>query len=108
MIRFENISVLKNNILVSEIEGGMQTKNGIIIPDDDMSERGIHPRWCKVVAVGPEVGDIAVGEWILVDHGRWSRGFEADFDGLVATFRWIDYKDVFVCQEEKPEGIETR
>ena len=72
-----------------------------------MVERGIKPRWCKVFKVGPDVEHIEKDDWILVDHGRWTRGFEANLEGHVATFRWIDYKDIFGVQKEKPENIST-
>lgn len=89
------------------METGMQYKNGIIIPDDNMEERGIHPRWCKVFAVGPDVTDINVNNWILVDHGRWTRAFDANVGGTIAKYRWVDYKDVLLVQDEKPESIVT-
>jgi co-chaperonin GroES (HSP10) len=107
MIRANELKVLRNNIIVSEIEGGMQTIRGIIIPDDDMKERGIKPRWCKVHKVGPDVHDIEKDDWILVEHGRWTRGYEADLEGVQATFRWIDHKDVLGVQKEKPQNIST-
>jgi co-chaperonin GroES (HSP10) len=107
MIHAKELKVLRNNIIVSEIEGGLQTIRGVIIPDDDMKERGVKPRWCKVHKVGPEVDNINAGDWILVDHGRWTRGFSANIEGHVATFRWIDYKDVLGVQSEKPKDIST-
>jgi co-chaperonin GroES (HSP10) len=107
MIRANELKVLKNNVIVSEIEGGMQTIRGIILPDDDMKERGIKPRWCKVFKVGPDVSDIQKDDWILVEHGRWSRGFEANLEGFEATFRWVDHKDILGVQKEKPQNIST-
>lgn len=107
MIEGSEIKVLKNNVLISEIEGGQQTINGVIILDDDMKDRGIKPRWCKVYATGPETFDIAKDDWILVDHGRWSRGFKAKFGDFESEFRWVDYNDILIVQSEKPSGINT-
>lgn len=107
MIQADNLNVLRSNVLVSEIEGGMQTIRGIIIPDDDMKERGIKPRWCKVHKVGPEVYGIEKGDWILVEHGRWSRGFEANIEGHESTYRWVEYIAILGAQKEKPENIST-
>lgn len=105
MMKINKVKLLRNNILVSEIEKGMQKVNGIIIPDDNMKDRGIKPRWCKVFAIGPKVYDIEVGMWILVDHGRWTRGFEAEISGETNMYRFVDFKDVLGVQWEKPEGI---
>ena len=58
------------------------TASGIILLGDDMEQRGIRPRWCRVIAKGPEQEDIEVGEWIYVEHGRWTRGFEVEMDAL--------------------------
>lgn len=103
-----NIKILKENILVSEIEAGEMHRNGIIIPDDNAKERGIRARWCKVFKVGPDITDIKKDDWILVDHGRWTYGFDAEFDGVEAEFRWVDYKDVMIVQSEKPDSIRTK
>lgn len=108
MIVASNFRPIKKTILVSEIESGMQYRNGIIIPDDDMKERGIHARWAKVAAIGPDVYDIEVGDWVLVEHGRWGRGIEMCIAGVEATYRNVDFDDLYVVQKEKPEGITTK
>lgn len=85
---------LHDKVFVTDLERGpMKTKSGIIIPDDNMSERGIRPRWGKVYAVGPDNVDIKVGEWILVEHGRWTDRIELDLDdGRVVMWR-VDFPD---------------
>ena len=70
-----DILPIKDHVLVSDMEfAQLVTEGGIIIPGDEGSSRGIHPRWGKVYSVGPEQTEIKKGEWILVDHGRWTRG----------------------------------
>ena len=72
-----DIKPLKKRVLVSDMHfGETKTKGGIILTDDDGSEGGIHPRWGKVYAIGDQQEDVKVGEWIMVSHGRWSRGFK--------------------------------
>jgi hypothetical protein len=39
-------------------------------------DQGIVPRWARVYSVGPEQEDIKVGQYVLVSHGRWTRGIE--------------------------------
>lgn len=67
----------KDNVLVSDMKfGERKTAGGLILPGDDMEQRGIRPRWCKVIAVGPQQEDVKPGEWVYVEHGRWTRGFD--------------------------------
>ena len=68
---------LRDGILVRNMEFGEQrTESGLIIASDDGKTSGIHPRWGEVIAVGNEQQDVQVGQFVLVSHGRWSRGFE--------------------------------
>jgi co-chaperonin GroES (HSP10) len=98
-----NIKPLKHSILVTDLEfGERRTLSGLIIPDDDGRESGVHPRWGKVYAVGNEVTDVAVGEWILISHGRWTRGVNLEKDGQTITVRMIDPNDILLVSDEKP------
>lgn len=95
----------KNNVLVTGMEFGERfTTGGLIIPGDDRTERGIHPRWALVVAVGPKQDAIKPGEWILVDHGRWTHGLDVTDPntGETMTVRLVDPKDIFMSMDEKP------
>jgi co-chaperonin GroES (HSP10) len=100
----KKIKPLKDKVLVTNIESGAKlTKGGIIIPDDDGKERGIRPRWAEVYAVGSEVKDIKVGQWVLVAHGRWSRGVDIDSGKHKQTIRQVDYPDaVLLVADAKP------
>ena len=102
---FRKITPTKNNILVKDMEfGERKTKSGLVLPGDDMEERGIRPRWCKVLAVGHKQKDVKEGEWILVSHGRWTRGLDITNPntGKSITVRLIDPKDVLLCSNEEP------
>ena len=92
------------NIIATDMEfGERKTTSGLILPGDDREERGIRPRWCKVVAVGHKNQDVNPGEWILVAHGRWSRGIDVTNDeGETTTIRMIDPKDVLIASNESP------
>lgn len=99
------ITALRKKVIVTNIESGARlTRKGIIIPDDDGKERGIRPRWAEVYAVGEEIDDIKVGEWILVSHGRWTRGMDIQTpDGKKVTIRGVDYPEgVLLVAETNP------
>jgi len=91
---------LRDGILVRNMEFGEQrTESGLIIASDDGKTSGIHPRWGEVIAVGNEQQDVQVGQYVLVSHGRWSRGFELNGE----TVRTVDPNDVLGIQDEAPE-----
>jgi len=107
-----DITPLKNRVLVSDMHfGETKSKGGIIIVDDDGTAEGIHPRWGKVYAVGRDQVDVKVGEWIMVAHGRWSRAFKlkkkevgsAGDIGVELEVRMIDENDILLVSDEEPD-----
>ena len=99
-----DIKPLKKRVLVSDMHfGETKTKGGIILTDDDGSESGIHPRWGKVYAIGDQQEDVKVGEWVMVSHGRWSRGFKVKKDGVELEVRMIDENDILLVSDDEPE-----
>lgn len=97
------IQALKGKVLVTDLDTGEQVlKSGIIIQDDNKKVAGVHPRWAKVHSVGEGVTGIEVGEYVLVDTGRWSRTIEVD--GLKLNL--IEYpKGVLLAAPEKPDYL---
>ena len=102
-----DILPIKDHVLVSDMEfAQLVTEGGIIIPGDEGSSRGIHPRWGKVYSVGPEQTEIKKGEWILVDHGRWTRGVTlVTDDGEELQVRRVDIKDILGTHDTKPKAV---
>ena len=98
-----DIVPLKKRVLVSNMKfGEVKTKGGIIMPDDDGSEHGIHPRWAKVYAVRSQQEDVNVGEWVMVAHGRWSRAFKVKKQDTELEVRMIDENDILLVSENDP------
>lgn len=96
------LSPLHDNVLVTEMNFEFRvTTSGIILPSDDGKNSGIRPRWGKVYAIGPKQKDVKVGQWILVDHGRWTRGIDIiDDSGQRKTIRKVDLKDILAVSDE--------
>lgn len=97
---------LHDKVLVTDMEFGEQkTKGGLVLLSDDGKDHGIHPRWARVYAVGPEHDEeYGVGDWVLVEHGRWSRGIEMEeSNGDKITIRLIDTNCVMLWDREKPD-----
>jgi len=102
-----NIKPLADKIFVSNMEFGMQkTASGLIIPGDDGKTQGIHPRWGKVWAIGEQQQDVSVGEWVLIEHGRWTRTVEYENeDGSVIEIRMVDNDAILLTADDKPSDI---
>ncbi len=42
---------------------------------ESMDKQVDHPRWVKVLAIGPQVTDVFVGDIVLVKELRWTKKF---------------------------------
>ena len=95
---------LHADILVEDMFfGEVKTASGIIITDDDMKDRGIHNRWAKIYAIGHQnKSDLEIGDWILIEHGRWSRAMKVD--GIDTTVRKVDPKAILLKSKSNPEA----
>lgn len=102
------IKPIKDKIIVSDMEFGMeQTNTGIFLPSDDGKSSGIHPRWGRVFAIGPEQKDVQVGDWVLLQHGRWSRGVKYQLEkGREVEIRLADKDAILLVSDERPsDGV---
>jgi co-chaperonin GroES (HSP10) len=101
------VTPLGDKILVSDMDFGMEkTASGIYVPSDDGKTQGIRPRWGKVWAVGPDQHDVKVGEWICIEHGRWTRKYEIEQeDGSILKIHGVDNKAVMMTADDKPSDI---
>lgn len=97
---------IKDHVLVSDMTFAEEvTASGLVIPSQNRKSGGIKPRWGKVYAVGPEQHDVKVDEWVLVEHGRWTRGMEIDNNGVTVTIRRIENSAILLVADEKPTDV---
>ena len=82
------------------------TAGGIVLLNDDTKSSGIRPRWAKVYAVGPEQTEVEVGQYILISHGRWTRGITVETPLGKQTLRKVDPNDILLVSDE-PVADET-
>lgn len=78
---------------------------GIVLLNDNGKSSGIRPRWGQVYAVGPEQHTVKVGEWVCVEHGRWTRGIDIEDEDGKQTLRRIDPKDIMISADERPDDV---
>jgi hypothetical protein len=101
--KVKSIRALKDHVLVADMNfDGRKLSSGIQLLNDDMRTAGIRPRWARVYAIGPAQQDITVGQWVLVSHGRWTRGIEIEDPAGEVTIRRIDPADVLLVSESEP------
>lgn len=90
----------------SPTKGVRKLSSGIILPDDDFTATGIHPRWFLVHKVGEENQDVKVGQYVLVAHGRWTRGFKVEEDDGLQELWMLDPEGILLVSDEKPSDFD--
>jgi co-chaperonin GroES (HSP10) len=95
---------IRDNVLITDMNFDVRiSKGGIVLPSDDGKSEGVRHRWGRVWAIGPRQKDVKVGEWILLEHGRWTRGVTVvEEDGNEIIIRRADLKAILAVSDEKP------
>ena len=101
--KISKLRPIADGVIVIDMNFGEQkTQSGLIIQSDNGKTHGIHPRWAQVYAVGNEQQDVKVGQWILVEHGRWTRGIKIEDDEGEKIIRRVDTKCMMMVSDEPP------
>jgi len=97
-----SIKPLLNHIIVSDMVFDQRiTTGGIILLNDNGTGNGIRPRWGRVYAIGPNQKDVSVGQWVMVAHGRWTRGIDIEDETGKITLRKIDPNDILLVSDDQ-------
>lgn len=101
------IKPLRGKVLITNMEfGDVKTASGVIVLSDDRNTTGIHPRWGQVWAIGDDVDFVKVGDWICVEHGRWTRTWHVeDESGSILEVRGVDTNAIMMTADERPNDI---
>ncbi len=104
------VKALRNKVLVTTMERGEQKLgSGIVIPNDDGKDSGIRHRWAQVYAVGEDITDVSVGQWIYVEHGRWTRGVEVRDGSTGFLVYQVDWPaGALLVSDEKPVEFDLK
>lgn len=108
LLNADNINPVGDRVIVVDLEfGEKKTKSGIIISDDDGKSVGIHPRWAKVFKVGPKQSELKAGDYILLEHGRWTRGISVQIEGQEKKIFMVDYPTgLLAISKTKPAELD--
>ena len=102
-VKHIKVRALHDNIIVTDMHfDEVKTKSGIVLRSDDGKTHGIHPRWGKIYNVGPAQKELKVGQWILVEHGRWTRGVKIHDGEGEKTIRKVDLNCILAVSDEEP------
>lgn len=103
---------LRDKVIVTDMNFGMEkTASGITLLSDDGKSAGLHPRWARVLFVGSEQLDIKVGQWVLMQHGRWTRAHKyEDENGDEIKIHMIDLNGILCISDDKPaeDGVRVK
>jgi co-chaperonin GroES (HSP10) len=101
-VKVKDFRPMKDKVFLTEMDEGIHvTAGGIILQDDMGKEHGIRPRWGRVAFVGTEVDYVSVGEWVLVEHGRWTKRINLEIEGQPPLDIWmIDPEAILVVSDQ--------
>lgn len=101
------VKALSKDVLVVGMDMGDQTtSSGLIIASDDGKAHGVKPRWAQVYKVGSECGiNVKEGQWILIEHGRWTRKIKIDDGESEKEFQKVEVKSIIAVANEKPNDF---
>lgn len=99
---------LKDKVFVTDINFDEEvTSGGIVLKSDNGKGEGVKPRWGRVWAVGPEQTDVKIGQWILMEHARWTREFQHEAeDGTITKLHMADLNAMMLVADEKPHSVQ--
>ena len=105
------IRALRNKVLVRNIDQGMRkSKGGIILTQSDAvsdGAAGIRPRWAEVYSVGSNIDWVKEGQWVLMEHGRWTMPVKLNDGKSEFDLRQADPDGILGYSEERPEDIQA-
>jgi hypothetical protein len=98
------IKAIHDHVLVYDMAFDGRTLNsGIVLLNDNGKGYGIRPRWGRVYAVGPTQHEVVPDQWIMVAHGRWTRGIKIEDENGEKTLRRIDPADILLISDSPEE-----
>ena len=81
------------------------TAGGIIHAVTTVKNMVLDPRWAEVYVQITHT-DVKVGQWVYVEHGRWTRGVNIEDDnGEIFKIRKVDPESILLVSDDIPEEI---
>jgi co-chaperonin GroES (HSP10) len=105
--RHMQVRPLSKDLLVIGMDMGEQvTTAGIVIASDDGKAHGVKPRWAEVYRVGEQCEiNVKPGQWILIEHGRWTRKIKINDGEGEKEFQKVEVKSVIAVTDQRPNDV---
>ena len=102
-----NVRPLSKDLFVINMDMGEQTTAaGIVIKSDDGKAHGVKPRWAEVYKVGTDCEiNVKEGQWVLIEHGRWTRKIKIDDGNGEKEFQKVEVKSVMAVADQRPNDF---
>lgn len=105
-VKHIKVRAINEDVIVYNMDLGEQTtSSGIVIQSDDGKAHGVKPRWAQVYCVGPEQTDVKPGDWILIEHGRWTRKVKIDDGDGEKEIQKVEVKSIMAVSDERPNDV---
>lgn len=102
------IRALGKDVIICDMSfDEIKTASGIIIRSDDGKSHGVKPRWGKVYTVGPDQKEVRPGQWILVEHGRWTRKVKIHDGESEKAIQKVDVDAILAVSDDEPTAADT-
>jgi hypothetical protein len=103
-VKHVKVKAIRDWVLVTDMNFDETVlASGLVLRSDNGKSHGIHPRWGKVYCIGPQQLDVNVGQWILIEHGRWTRKMRInDGDGDKDIWR-VDTNGIMAVSDSAPD-----
>ena len=102
-VKHIKIRPLNKDVIIYDMDfGEIKTQSGIVIQSDDGKAHGVKPRWGKVYKVGPKQQDVKEGQWILIEHGRWTRKVKINDGDGEKEIQKVDVDCILAVSDERP------
>jgi co-chaperonin GroES (HSP10) len=102
-VKHIKIRAIQDDVIVSGMDfGEIKTASGIVLRSDDGQLHGIKPRWGRVYRVGPQQKEIREGQWILIEHGRWTRKVKIHDGESEKEIQKVDIEAILAVSDEAP------
>ena len=97
------IRAINDDVIIHNMDfGEIKTTSGIILRSDDGKAHGVKPRWGQVYKTGPKQNDVKEGQWILIEHGRWTRKIKIDDGESEKEIQKVDISAILAVSDEAP------
>jgi hypothetical protein len=107
-VKHIKIRAIQDDVIVSDMDfGEIKTTSGIVLRSDDGQLHGIKPRWGHVYKVGPLQKEVREGQWILIEHGRWTRKIKIHDGEREREIQKVDKDSILAVSDEAPSASDV-